>query len=68
MNNIEHISVSVQQDFIERQTRAQPLTALSELIWNSLDADASKVNIEFERNDLAKRISKITICDDGVGF
>ena len=68
MNNIEHISVSVQQDFIERQTRARPLTPLSELIWNSLDADASEVKIEFERNDLANRISKIIVCDDGVGF
>ena len=33
-------------DFLARQTRAQPIAALAELIWNSLDSEASRVDIE----------------------
>ena len=33
-------------DFLARQTRAQPIAALAELIWNSLDSGASRVDIE----------------------
>lgn len=35
--------VEVQSDFLEKITRAKPVQAISELIWNSLDADATKV-------------------------
>ena len=35
-------SVEVQTDFLEKITRARPILALSEFIWNSLDADAEK--------------------------
>lgn len=66
--SIDHIAVAVQDDFIERQTRAQPIGALAELIWNGLDADATRVQVEFERNDLAGGLSKIAVYDDGHGF
>lgn len=65
---IEHVSVAVREDFVARQTRAKPIPALSELIWNALDGDASSVNIEFEHHDLAKGLSKIVIYDDGEGL
>jgi hypothetical protein len=65
---IEHISVAIQDDFIARQTQAQPIGALAELIWNSLDGEASTVEVEFERNDLAGGLSKIVVYDDGEGF
>ncbi|MYK13792.1 MAG: hypothetical protein F4050_06900, partial [Rhodospirillaceae bacterium] len=68
MSKIEHVIVAVQDDFIERQTRARPVTALAELIWNSLDGDANRVNVEFERNDLAGGLSRIVVYDDGDGF
>ena len=68
MSSIERIRVVVQDDFIERQTRGKPVVALAELIWNSLDGEASQVSVEFDRNDLAGGISKIVVYDDGEGF
>ena len=68
VTGIEHFPVHIQDDFIEVQTRAQPVRALAELIWNSLDGDANTVRVEFEYNDIAGGLSKIVIYDDGVGF
>ncbi|MEQ9823205.1 MAG: ATP-binding protein, partial [Puniceicoccaceae bacterium] len=63
------ITVDVELDFVEKQTtRADPIQAVSELIWNSLDAEASEVHVEFEFNDLAGGLSKIYIIDNGTGF
>lgn len=68
MSNIEHVAISIQDDFLARQTRALPVAALSELIWNGLDGEASRVNVEFERKDLAGGLSKIVVYDNGEGF
>lgn len=68
MANTEHVSVAVQEDFVARQTRAKPIPALAEMIWNSLDADATDVRVEFEHNDLAGGMSKIVVYDNGDGF
>lgn len=68
MAAVEHVSVAVQDDFVERQTRAKPIPALAELIWNGLDGDASAIRIEFAHDDLAGGLSKIVIYDDGEGF
>ncbi len=68
MSEVEHVSIAVQDDFLARQTRAKPAPALAELIWNSLDADASNVVVELARNDLAGGLSEIVIYDDGTGF
>lgn len=65
---VEHISVAVQGDFVARQTRAKPIPALAELIWNGLDADASRIDVEFEHSDLAGGLSRIAVYDDGHGF
>ncbi len=68
MSKIENITVTVEDDFLARQTKAQPLQALAELIWNSLDAEASRVSVEFEYKDLANGLSKIVVYDDGHAF
>lgn len=68
MSVVEHVPITIQDDFLARQTRALPTAALSELIWNSLDGEASRVAVEFERNDLAGGLSKIVVYDDGEGF
>jgi hypothetical protein len=65
---VEHVSVAVQDDFVARQTRAKPIPALAELIWNGLDGDAGKISIEFAHDDLAGGMSRIVIYDDGDGF
>jgi len=68
MANIEHVLVAVKDDFVARQTKARPVPALSELIWNGLDADATRVGVELVRDDLAGGLSRIVVQDDGEGF
>ena len=60
------ILVTLQPDHLKRITQAGPIPAISELIWNSFDADATSVNILLERSDL--RIESITIEDNGTGI
>jgi DNA topoisomerase VI subunit B len=60
-------SVEVQSDFLEKITRAKPIQALAEFIWNSLDADASTITVTFEQNDLGS-MSKIIVRDNGTGM
>ena len=59
---------AVQDDFVARQTRAKPIPALAELIWNGLDADATTINVEFAHDDLAGGMSRIVVYDNGDGF
>lgn len=64
----EHVSVAVRDDFVARQTKAKPVPALAELLWNSLDGDATEVSVEFGHDDLAGGMSKIIVYDSGDGF
>ena len=59
--------VEVQSDFLEKITRAKPIQALAEFIWNSLDADALQVEIFIEPNALGS-MSQIIVCDNGTGI
>ena len=64
---MQTIKVKVQDDFLERMSTAKPYVAVAELIWNALDAEASKVEVFLEENDLGG-VVKITIRDDGHGI
>lgn len=64
----ERIPVAVRGDFVEKETKGKPIPALCQLIWNALDADATKVSVELEHNDLAGGLSRIAVYDDGTGF
>lgn len=68
VDDTEHFPVEVQPDFVDKQTRAKPIPALSELIWNGLDADATRISVELEYGDLAGGLSKILVQDNGQGF
>jgi hypothetical protein len=68
MEAVEHVRIEIEEDFMARQTRAEPVHALAELIWNSVDADASRVTVEFAFKDLAQGMSKIVVYDDGHGI
>lgn len=68
VDETEHFPVEVQPDFVDKQTRAKPIPALSELIWNGLDADATRISVELEYGDLAGGLSKIVVHDNGKGF
>jgi hypothetical protein len=60
------VHLEVERDFVERQAKAAPLQALAEFVWNSLDADATKVDITLERNAIG--LTSIVIRDNGTGF
>ena len=59
-------TVEVQPDFLERQSKARPVQAVAELIWNGLDADASRVDVRLESDELG--MTKIVVRDDGHGI
>ena len=59
------IKVVAQRDAFLRIARARPLTALAELIWNSLDADANNVTVYFDSTELG--LHGAIIEDDGLG-
>ena len=60
-------SVEVQSDFLERQTKALPIPAVAELIWNGLDADATQIDVELKEDGLGG-LSKVVVSDDGHGI
>lgn len=63
----KQIDIGVEIDHIDSLTRANGKTAISELIWNSLDADASEINIEFKKTKLGG-INYLLIKDNGHGL
>lgn len=48
-------------------SNSNPIEALEEIVFNSLDASASDIDIFIHKNDL-KVIDKITVVDNGKGF
>jgi hypothetical protein len=60
------VPLEVQSDFVEQQARTSPLQALAEFVWNAVDADATKVEIVLERNELG--LQHIIVRDNGTGI
>jgi hypothetical protein len=58
--------VQAQEDFVEKLAAARPAQALAELVWNGLDAEATKVSIEVDRGTLG--LKAIRIRDNGHGI
>lgn len=62
------VEVAVQRDHLQRLTQGgNPVTAIAELIWNGLDADADEVSVEFGRNILGG-LETIRVVDNGHGM
>lgn len=62
------ISVEVREDHLARLTHVKrPMLAVAELIWNSLDADATSVSVTFRRNALGG-LDEIRVTDNGLGM
>lgn len=61
------VPVKVEGDHLERLVRPSLRRALSELIWNSVDADASAIEISITENDLGG-VDQVEISDDGLGM
>ncbi len=65
--SIKTIKVGIESDAIEKFAKVTADQALEELIWNALDAEASKIEIELHRQQL-DGITKLVINDDGHGI
>jgi len=65
--NQQSYPIEVQADFLEKQSKAKPVAAVAELIWNGLDADATQVNVRLEYSELGG-MNKVVITDNGTGI
>lgn len=63
----EQLEIKLSNEHLNKFARTKSVRSLSELIWNALDADATKVQVEFERNSLTG-IEHIIIIDNGHGL
>lgn len=61
------IDIGVEHDHIDAQTKASGLTALSELIWNCLDADATEINVDYKTTSLGG-YEYVKVKDNGHGL
>ncbi|MDO8468322.1 MAG: ATP-binding protein, partial [Candidatus Peribacter sp.] len=68
MNPGSVIEVEVSEDHLQSiYANATPAKAIAEIIWNALDADATEISVEFERNKL-EALDRIIIKDNGHGI
>ena len=64
---MKQIYVQAQADHIESLFRGAPLSAIEELVWNALDADAREVKVDLVTNPLGA-VEAIRVSDDGTGI
>ena len=64
---MKQIYVQAQADHIESLFKGSPLSALEELVWNALDADAREVKIDLILNQM-QGIEAVRVADDGTGI
>lgn len=58
--------VEVRKDHLSKVATSTAKVALAELIWNSLDADAHNINVNFTIGVLGTE--RVTVSDDGTGI
>lgn len=58
--------VQVEPDHLNKLAGAKPTQAVAELVWNALDADATRVDVIIDHDDTAMRAVLVT--DNGHGF
>ncbi|MBR1588499.1 MAG: ATP-binding protein, partial [Kiritimatiellae bacterium] len=61
------IYVQARADHVASLASASPLSAIEELVWNALDADAREVRVDLVTNALGG-IDAIRVADDGTGI
>lgn len=61
------ITVQARADHIASLANATPLSAVEELVWNALDADAREVRVETVTNALGA-VEAVRVVDDGTGI
>ena len=63
----KQIYVQAQADHIESLFRGSPLSAIEELVWNALDADAREVRVDLVTNPLGA-VDAVRVSDNGTGI
>ncbi len=61
------IDIGVEKDHIESLTKASGTNSLAELLWNSLDADATEINVDYKPTKLGG-YKYIKVTDNGHGL
>lgn len=61
------IYVQAKADHIASLARTTPLSAIEELVWNALDADAREVRVDLVQNALGG-VDAVRVSDDGSGI
>ena len=65
---MQTLTIEVTQDHIDRLSKAKkPVLGIAELIWNSVDADATVVDVRLNRNGLGS-LDSIEVIDNGLGI
>jgi hypothetical protein len=65
---MQTLTIEVTQDHIDRLSKAKkPVLGIAELIWNSVDADATSVDVRLNRNGLGS-LDSIEVIDNGLGI
>lgn len=64
---MEELRIEVQEDHLQLLTSSSPIRAIEELIYNALDADATFIDVMFERNEMGG-IRAILVNDNGFGI
>ena len=65
---MQTLELKVEQDHVEALAKVRnPITAIEELIWNALDADATVIDVTLEFNELGG-LEKIKVSDNGRGL
>ena len=62
----QHYRVQVEGDHIRKLASARPLPAVAELLWNAVDADATRIDVEIASDDMAMRC--LSVRDNGHGI
>lgn len=61
---MKHVSVAVQNDYLERMSKTRPINAVAELVWNSLDADADSIKVKLFENKMGG-LERLTVTRRG---
>src|ERR1035438_4372003 len=65
---MQTLTVEVAEDHIDHlATAKKPILGIVELLWNSLDADATEIKVRLNRNSL-NAIESIEVIDNGLGI
>ncbi|GAA1891772.1 ATP-binding protein [Asanoa iriomotensis] len=65
---MRRVHLEAAEDHVQRLAReSDPLGAIKELIWNALDADATRVDVVLHRSPLGA-VERVTVRDDGTGI